>query len=398
MKLIYRLLISMFCLSSSVSNAQKINISLLQNSNKEYAFVLNKGIKQDTIQKGIVPFTGDLIINIPNNEKDYVGMGSLQVKDTKPLNVIINHENFSVTQDAGGKYVFENSSENEFLYSIMQGGIMPAPDTSLYAFHFIDMIRYMQQLERVSQGVNLMEKAKARLYALNQLDMEKLYTSSIWYNVIDGMVKLNSSQQMLGEDMITVLKRIKSQEVFEHLADNLITITQQFGLDDAFDIIVPYIQETGRIEVPQGNMYVAFTLAKVRKGVEAPPLEGLSLPLINSDANKTLLIFYAPDCDNCHVQLDQLINLYPDLKKRKIRIVAISSDTQNETFSRDTARFPWPNSDNLCDFKGFGGRNFINYGVMSTPTMFLLDADKKVIKRYALVGDIDFFSVENKRN
>lgn len=397
MKMKYILSTLMLCLISGMLSAQKINISLPQNSNKEYVFILNKGVKQDTIQKGVITSIGDLIINIPEKEKGYIGMGSLQIKDEAPFNIIINNEDFNVTRSTDGKYVFKDSPENEYLYSIMQDGATPVKDTSLYASRFVDMIRYMQQLNQVSQGINLMEKSKARSYALNQLNMEELYTSSIWYNVVDGLVKLNSSQQMLGEDMVSVLKRIKSQEVFEHLANNLITITEQFGWDDAFDIIVPYIQESERIEVPQGDMYTAFALAKVRKGTEAPSLKGLSPSLNNSDADKTILFFYAPDCENCHEQLNQLIKLYPTLKANNVRVVSISSDTNKERFSQDIARFPWPNSDKLCDLKGFGGQNFIDYGIMSTPTIFLLDANQKVIKRYALVADIDFLMVNNKK-
>ena len=395
MKVIYTLSILCLCLVSNVSYAQKIAISLPQSSNEKYVFILNKGISQDTIQSGVMPTTGDLEINIPEKDRGYVGMGSLQIRGISPFNLIVNHEDFRVTQDVNGKYLFKDSPENDFLYSIMQNGVAPVRDTCLYASRFVDMIRYMQQLNKVSSGINLMEKAKARSYALNQLDIESLYTSGIWYNVVDALVKLNSSQQMLGEDMVTILKRIKSQEVFEHLSGNLITITEQFGLDDAFDIIVPYIQESGRIEIPQGSMYRAFALAKVRKGVKAPALEGLLSPLENNNTNKTLLVFYAPDCENCHVQLDQLIKLYPTLKAQKVRIISISSDRDKSTFDRDVARFPWVDSDKLCDFKGFGGANFINYGVMSTPTLFLLDSDQRVIKRYALVTDIDFSDASN---
>ncbi|MCU6167647.1 hypothetical protein KWH76_22865, partial [Enterobacter roggenkampii] len=108
-----------------------------------------------------------------------------------------------------------------------------------------------------------MDKANARLYALNQLDVDKLYSSGIWYNVIDGLTRLTADQQLMAEDMVRLMKRIKSQEAFEHLANNLILITEQYGWDDAFDIIVPYIEESGRIAVPQGRIFDAFALAKV---------------------------------------------------------------------------------------------------------------------------------------
>ncbi|MFV0310486.1 MAG: hypothetical protein ACK5KN_02410 [Dysgonomonas sp.] len=206
-----------------VLSAQKISISLPEQSNKEYTFILSKGIKQDTIQKGMLSFAGDVIINIPEKEKYYEGMGSLQIKDVRPLNIIVNHEDFSVEQGPDQKYIFKNSRENEYLYSVIQEGARPAQDTTLYASSFIGLVRYMQQLNRLaSQGGSLMEKANARLYALNQLDMDKLYTSGIWYNVVDGLTKLTPDRQLMAEDMVRLMKRIKSQEVFEHLANNLL--------------------------------------------------------------------------------------------------------------------------------------------------------------------------------
>ena len=386
--------LSILCLGYLITfavSAQKINISLPEQSNKEYAFILSKGIKQDTIQRGTFSFAGDVIINIPEEEKYYVGMGSLQIKDAMPLNIIVNNEDFSVEQASDRKYIFKNSPENEYLYSVIQEGARPVQDTTLYASSFIGLVRYMQQLNRlITQGGSLMDKANARLHALNQLDVDKLYSSGIWYNIIDGLTRLTADQQLMAEDMVRLMKRIKSQEAFEHLADNLILIAEQYGWDDAFDIIVPYIEESGRIAVPQGRIFDAFALAKVRKGTPAPVLEGLSPSLTEAGYNRTLLVFYQPDCENCHTQIERLISDYPRLKEQNIRIVSISSDTNKDLFAEDVKHFPWPDSDKLCDYKGFAGVNFVGYGIMSTPTFFLLDEKGVVIKRYALVAGIDF--------
>jgi len=372
-------------------NAQKINFTLPNEANKNYTFSLNKGIKRDAIQKGNVSFAGKIVVNIPEKEKGYVGMGTLQIGEDSPLNIIIDNNDFNVEQTTDGKYKFTNSRENDYLYSIMQDRNFPGEDTTLYASYFVNCIRYMQSLNAAVQGFSLKDKAEVRAYAMEKLDFERLYTSSIWYNVIDGLIKLNPAQENMAQDMIAYLKRIKSQEVFEHLAENLVTITEQYGWDDAFDIIVPYIEESGRIEVPQGNMFTAFALAKVRKGMLAPDIKGLKPSLSSSKAVKTLLVFYQPDCENCHAELEKLIKMYPELNQKGIRVVSISSDHLKESFDKDKKWFPWTDSDKLCDFKGFSGTNFLNYGIMATPTFFLLDKEQKVIKRYALVSDIEFF-------
>ncbi|MDH6308318.1 peroxiredoxin [Dysgonomonas sp. PFB1-18] len=372
-------------------NAQTINVLLPEEANKEYAFVLSKGIRQDTIQKGTLSFSGSVTIHIPDKDKGYTGMGSLQIKDNAPFNFIISGAGFDVEQGADSKCVFKNSPENAYLYSVLQDRVTPSANSARYAPVFIDMVRYMQQLDRAVQTGNLKEKSVARMYALQKLDIDKLYTSGIWYNVIDGLVRLNTDQQTLGQNMTKILERIKSQEVYEHLVDNLITITQQFGLDDAFDIIIPYVQQSGRIETPRENIFMAFAMAKVRRGMTAPRIEGLNPTIDASNAEKTLLVFYQPDCENCHIQLEQLIKIYPKLNQMGVRVVSLSSDHQKESFEKDRKRFPWAENDKLCDFQGFGGKNFINYGIMGTPTFFLIDKNGIIIRRYALIADIDFF-------
>ncbi len=369
--------------------AQQVNITLPQDANKEYVFILNKGINQDTIQSGRLNFAGNAIVNIPPKDKGYIGSGALIVKDTPALNMIVDQESFSVHQDADNKYIFKNSRENEYLYSFIQDKEKPAEDTSLYADYLIKLIRYMRDLNQVTTGHGgLMEKTSVRLYALDKLDVDRLYTSGLWYNIIDGITRLTADQEILGQDMVQILKRIKSDEVFEHLAENLVTITEQYGWDDAFDIIVPYVQESGRIETPRDRMYAAFTMAKVRKGMSAPPVAGLAKLADGEGFDKTLLVFYQPDCHNCEEQLELLIKDYSRFKEQNIRIVSISSDHNKETFVLDCEKFPW--SDKLCDFRGFAGVNYLNYGVLGTPTFFLLDKNYVVLGRYARVNDILF--------
>lgn len=388
-----QILLSICIVLSSFASAQDIKVSFPLYANKEYSFALNKGINRDIVQQGTLSASGSATLTVPAKDKDYAGMGSLIIDGSSVFNFIVNHENFEVEQGLDLKYAFKDSRENEYLYSIIQDKAVPQPDSTLYASHFVEFLRYMQRLNKVGQGMSdLREKVDVKLYALNQLDMEQLYTSSVWYNVVDGLMRLDPGQKAFGENMVKILKRIKSLEVFEHLTENLITITDQYGWDDAFNIIIPYVEESGRIKVPQGNIYVAFALAKIRPGTIAPPIHGLKKAISDSGAKKTLLVFYQPDCENCHIEMQELIKSYPELEKQGVRVVSISSDEDKESFEKDKKLYPWPDADKLCDLQGFAGENFKNYAIMGTPTFYLIDGKGIVIKRYALLSDIDFGS------
>lgn len=387
-KLLLTVFLSFFL--SGIVFAQKINIMLPQAANSSYVFTVSKGLAEDTIQKGTIGFAGNAVINIPIKYKDYSGMGVLHLENESPIHLIVNKESFSVERLSDMRLKFTSSIENDYFYSIVQDKKTPVANNSLYADRFLKIMQYIQQQTKaITQGASLMEKTELRQYAQNSLDVESLYTSGLWFYAIDNIVKMSSSEEALGNDMVKILKRIRSQEVFEALASDLITITEQFGLDDAFDIIVPYIQASGRIKVPQGKMFDAFTMAKMRKGMTAPAIEGYRKQQNISSPAKTIVIFYDPDCHNCEAQLEQLAKEYNKLLKYNIQIVSISSSFNKNEFEKDALRFPWSNK--LCDFKGFLGNNFKNFGVISTPTIFLLDKENKILGRYALVSKMNLY-------
>jgi peroxiredoxin len=381
-----------------VLSAQEIKISIPSGANREYSFVLNKGINQDTIRQGTMSSAGNAAINMPEEYKDYAGIGSLRIDGMPSFNMIVNHESFSAEQRTDGKYYFKDSPENNYLYAIIQDKTAPAANPSLYASRFMELVNYNRALDKVlSQRVpNLMEKTNIRSHALKDLDFESLYTSMLWFNVVDGLIRLHGNRQSMGEDMVQILKRIHSPEVFVHLTENLITITEQYGWDDAFDIIVPYAESSGKIEIPQGKIYAAFASAKVRKGVKAPPVSGLSGSIAEVKSGYSLIVFYQPDCENCHAQMELLIKEYHEISSQNMRIISISGGNDKSVFEQEKGLYPW--ADKLCDFEGYAGKNFINYGIMGTPTFFLLDKDGIVLKRFAQVAELEDYmhSLEEK--
>lgn len=390
-KVLSIVLFLLLLLPSISFRAQTINITLPEEANNDYFFILNKGLKQDTIQKGTMGFAGNATIKIPQKYRGYRGIGALQIKDkTTFVHLVVNNENFTAGRGANNKFKFLNSKENDYLYSIIQDRKTPGANPSLYASSFVEITRFIQrQNKALAQGATLKEKADVRQYARNSLNMEDLYTSGLWFFTIDNIVKLSANEQILGEDMVKILGRIQSQEVFEALTNDLITITEQFGLDDAFDIIVPYIQQTGRIKVPQGKVFDAFTMAKLRKGMTAPAITGYKRQQNIPQVNKTIVIFYDPDCHNCEIQLEQLIKEYNKLLQYGIQVVSVSSSFEKDEHEKDVKRFPWSNS--LCDFKGFLGNNFKKFGVISTPTVFLLNGENKILGRYAVISKMNLY-------
>ena len=65
-----------------------------------------------------------------------------------------------------------------------------------------------------------------------------------------------------------------------------------------------------------------------------------------------------------------------------MEIFAVSLDSIKENWMLATKKhaITWVNT---SDLKGYRSKNIVNYNIWSTPTFFLLDADKKIIARPA---------------
>ena len=100
----------------------------------------------------------------------------------------------------------------------------------------------------------------------------------------------------------------------------------------------------------------------------------------------SLLIFYETGCGNCHNELEELKNKYSLLSGNQIRVISISADISEEVFEYTSSGFPW--EDKICDFEGFDGMNFRNYGIVGTPTFILIDQDGIVRSRYAQLKEL----------
>lgn len=378
---IWVLCVLIFILSVSLK-AQTINIEQSEAAGKEYSFSLCYGLEMDTIAYGSLDGAGAITVKLPEKNKGYKGLAFFRVEDLPMQILIINGEDFKARL---GNAIpeFENSREND---AFNKKDISLLSDTSLYANRFFELSSYFQSLRSVlsGQSMGLGDRYKVRNYAEEKLNADDLYTSGLWFFVIDGLTQLYADQESFAKAMISILKRVKSEKVYIGLSENLVTILNQYGWEEAFDLIVPAIVESGRVKYPQGALYDAFRMAKLVKGSLAPNLDGLSNKKHNG---QTLVLFFESDCNNCKTELKKLADAYAQLKEKNIRVVSVSADHDEDAYRNAVKDIPW--KDTLCDYKGFAGINFLNYGISATPTYFLLDSELNVVKRFSQLSNLD---------
>lgn len=378
----------LFLLASLAIQARVINFTLPEEANKNFIFYIPNGLKQDTLAQGSTNFMGYGTIKIPDRYKSIPAMGTLKIEQGRTIDIILENTDLTITQSSDQKTLFSPLGENNLLH-YNQEELMQKNNATTYAQFYAktyNIIARAAKLFSQSSNPSLYERTNINLALRNDIDFDKLYYSKFWFYAIDALMKLSSGQKSFADDMIKILDKTKTPLVYTALVKDLITITNQFGMDDAFDLILSHVKDSGRIEYPTGEIFDAFKMLTVRKGSIAPAIEGLKPENNDIKYDYRLVIFHQPGCDHCHAQLQQINNNIDFFKNNKVRIISISGDTDRDSFEKEKKNLLWP--DKLCDYKSFGGANFQNYGIVATPIIFLLKDNNLVIGRFSSVEDI----------
>ena len=425
-------------ISLSLENgcSQTVKFDLPAQKGKTLYLVACKGIKRDTIFSGKINEKGILIFSPSKANPLSSGVVSLLIKPDIHYDFIYSDkENFTLHSE--GEYIhtqnarFDHSPENDFMASkfveqmeymnkimfLNQGMQLYKPEEKLYPFFKEEKSKLEQQqaafetmLQQESKNLysarlltlqNLMnnyvgrlqttsdstEYARIREHVLQKLDMETLYSSGMWFPVINGMLELYYKESkyygQFGNDIVTLLQKTQSQEVFLALANDAATICNQYSWNIDEAALSKYLSQSGRITNPQGKLKQMMVIYRLQPGMSAPELSGAGL---NKKDNGTLIIFYETGCNSCDNEIGQLIGNYPVLESKGIKVISISSDNDKAIFENNAKRFPW--KDKLCDFKGHEGENFKNYAVIGTPTIYMIDKNGMIQGKYASLAEM----------
>jgi hypothetical protein len=261
-------------------------------------------------------------------------------------------------------------------------------ESPLYAARFL---RYRNFLNREVAGLlyaDSMQLANIRQYVCDSLDINNLYTSGLWFNVLNGLLALYDNDMPYHKDFIAdmtrLLERAGSERVYTTLAENLFAICESTGWNDLEEQLAYYLINTGRTGNPSGRLKMLLTVFKLVKGSKAPALAQGALP-----GEKLVLVFYESGCGPCENEIQQLKGNYPLLKEKGYEVASVSADTDADVFRNTSETFPWTHK--YCDLKGFGGGDFKAFGVIGTPTFYVIEKGM-VQGRYARLADTGIIS------
>ena len=153
-----------------------------------------------------------------------------------------------------------------------------------------------------------------------------------------------------------------------------------------------YLKNEKTICEPSTNRFNwARERAGILKGVQvgsiAPDfnIAESKLNLHQLSADYTLIIFWASWCPHCAEEVPKIkkaIESFPNQQKEKsLASIFISLDNEEKSWKDFIKKNELSGYINLCEFKGWNGQIGKSYNVYATPTMFLLDKNKKIIAK-----------------
>jgi len=128
---------------------------------------------------------------------------------------------------------------------------------------------------------------------------------------------------------------------------------------------------------------VGKPLALSGTGVDGKPVSVESLR-----GRPVLVHYWATWCEPCKVDIAQIRELYAKYGPKRFAVVGIALDTDKAQLAKFLASkpTPWPQ---MHEAGGLDGRLAEELGVLTLPTMFLLDAQGNVVDRNLVISDLE---------
>jgi peroxiredoxin len=236
--------------------------------------------------------------------------------------------------------------------------------------------------------------------------------SNAWANKAISYLALYSnnkySQKQLESEFIKAITIILSKasvnaNVYKFLLDYFVGGFDKYHFDAVITYMADNFQDPFSCEDQARKTHLQkklenfkkISIGKVAPDIVVPDPKGKQIHLSDIKSEYTLLVFWSSECGHCIQMMPQLKELYDKQKPKRWEVMAVSLDTsRNEwtSFIREQ-KLTWLNGSEL---KGFSGEPADEYNIFATPTMFLLDREKKILAKPISYGELEQDLRENK--
>ena len=204
-----------------------------------------------------------------------------------------------------------------------------------------------------------------------------------FYSFTDGDEQHFDSLSIAGLEFVLNKAKV-NMRMYEFILDFALNGYAAMGRDQVTDYLLNYPQlAEGEITMEEGLRLDSITepYQKVKVGAKVPDFSGVAIDgrlyhLYDSKAERIIVVFWSTDCEYCHDFLVQ-IRKHLDLKSEfELVTFALAEDKNDVTKTVKKMRLP---GYHFYDDLRWEGKAFLDFHVTSTPTVFLVDAEKTIV-------------------
>lgn len=203
----------------------------------------------------------------------------------------------------------------------------------------------------------------------------------------------NYTQSQLENEFIkavdVILKNVdKNQSVYEFILEYLLGGFEKYGFNNVLQHIAENYSEKEACEDETNESSLQKRLEGYRKlavGNPAPlfstvDMGGNAVNLKELNYDKILVIFWATWCPHCKETLPVIKELYDKQVEKTWEVVAISLDTNEVAWKNYVTEkdYGWIDCNEL---KGWDSPTALKYFVYATPTIFVIDRQKRIVAK-----------------
>ena len=253
------------------------------------------------------------------------------------------------------------------------------------------------------------QEIPATIKAFRNIDYAhpQLYTSGLFSDLLESQFWLIQNS---GLDKDSIIKEInnsadfilasvnKNEKLYNEFTKYLFQYFEKNSLFDVSSYLA--LKALNQKEIILDNS-LAFKLESYRKmkvGNTAPKIKFdgdvyVYKELVNNikrlsdiKSKYKLVVFGGSWCPQCKSETIQLIMRYNKWKAKDVAVVMVSLDTDKKALQDFASDFPYTL---VCDYKKWETQAAKDYYVSSSPTIFLLDSNNKIILRPPTVASLD---------
>ncbi|MGM0622249.1 MAG: peroxiredoxin family protein, partial [Bacteroidota bacterium] len=215
---------------------------------------------------------------------------------------------------------------------------------------------------------------------------DKVFDYLVSYNQPDYSQEQREKAYIKAVDEVMSHVQNENERVAEFILNYLVNGFEGLGMEN----VLTYIAENYGDNICQTDEKTTLErkleYQKMKPGTVVPDftidnIKGQPLTLSHVLENRNLIVFWASWCPHCVELLPRIKTWFRQFNPGNFEIIAISLDTSEQEWKNAVVEAGFEEFYNLSDLNEWDGEVTENYNVYATPTMFLIDANRKILAK-----------------